>query len=110
MTDPDFLNPHVPGAKLDRGKVEPSLVIHGFARALLAVAEVGTHGAHKYTRDGWRQVEEGQYRYTNAMFRHLLEEGVGETHDEDSGLLHAAHTAWNALARLELLLREGDTP
>jgi hypothetical protein len=26
--------------------------------------------------------------------------------DPDSGLLHAAHTAWGALARLELILRE----
>ena len=26
--------------------------------------------------------------------------------DDDSGLLHAAHMAWNSLARLELLLRE----
>jgi hypothetical protein len=25
--------------------------------------------------------------------------------DEDSGFLHAAHAAWNALARLELILR-----
>jgi hypothetical protein len=36
--------------------------------------------------------------------RHLLEEAQGLECDADSNLLHAAHTAWNALARLELIL------
>jgi hypothetical protein len=40
------------------------------------------------------------------MGRHLIEEAVGHVHDKDSGLLVAAHTAWNALARLELMLKE----
>lgn len=107
MTDPDFLNPHAPGVKLDKGKNELSLVILSFARALQVVGEVGTYGARKYSRDGWRHVEDGQYRYTNAMLRHLLQEPQ-ESHDPETGLLHAAHTAWNALARLELML--DDTP
>ena len=32
-------------------------------------------------------------------------EARGELHDADTQLEHAAHAAWNALARLELLLR-----
>jgi len=36
----------------------------------------------------------------------MVKEGVGETVDKDSELLHAAHTAWNALARLELQIRK----
>lgn len=71
-----------------------------------AVAEVGTVGAAKYTPNGWVQVPDGQERYTDALLRHLLDELAGDTRDAGTGLQHAAHTAWNALARLELMLRE----
>lgn len=104
--DPNGISQHEPGAKLDMGKVEPELIQRGFARALLAVAYVGTYGATKYTRDGWQDVQDGVRRYTNAMYRHLSAEHRGEECDPDTKLLHAAHAAWNALARLELMLRE----
>ena len=104
--DPNGIDPHSAGAKLDAGKVEPELIQRGFARALLAVAEVGTYGATKYTRDGWQDVQDGVRRYTNAMYRHLSAEHRGEQCDPDTKLMHAAHAAWNALARLELMLRE----
>jgi hypothetical protein len=77
-----------------------------FPRASLAVAEISTFGAKKYAWNGWEGVEEGIERYSDAMVRHLFKEGSGEIYDPDSGLLHAAHTAWGALARLELMLRE----
>ena len=48
----------------------------------------------------------GLARYTDAMLRHHFAEAGGEELDEDSGLRHAAHRAWNALAVLELELRE----
>ena len=48
---------------------------------------------------------EGKIRYYDADWRHLLDERH-EKIDKDSGLLHAAHRAWNVLARLELILRE----
>jgi hypothetical protein len=51
-------------------------------------------------------VENGINRYTDAMLRHMLEEFSGHDHDEETELLHAAHTAWNALAILELKLRK----
>jgi hypothetical protein len=51
-------------------------------------------------------VPDGVNRYSNAMVRHLIKEGKGEFLDPDSSLPHAAHTAWGALARLELILRE----
>jgi hypothetical protein len=34
--------------------------------------------------------------------RHLLAQAAGEINDPESGLPHAAHAAWNALAVLEL--------
>ncbi len=104
-SDPTGKDPHQPGAKLDAGKVEMGLILNGMPRALLQVARVATSGANKYTRDGWLAVPDGPRRYTDAMYRHLNAEARGEVHDADTQLEHAAHAAWNALARLELLLR-----
>lgn len=77
-----------------------------FPRAIEQVAAVSTFGATKYAWKGWQDVPSGFERYSDAMVRHLIQEGKGETEDRDSRLLHAAHTAWNALARLELILRD----
>jgi hypothetical protein len=93
---------------LDYGKIRLGLVLGDFARALNAVGEVGTFGARKYSDGGWIEVPNGVERYTDALFRHLLHEHIGEHTDPDSGLLHAAHSAWNALARLDLILREAE--
>ena len=75
----------------------------GFSGALLEVAKVSTYGAHKYTPNGWKSVPDGVQRYSDAMLRHLLAESISPT-DDESGLLHAAQVAWNALARLELMI------
>lgn len=104
--DPAGLGAHEPGAKLDAGKVRAGLVLGGFARALLEVSKVGTFGAAKYSPTGWIRVEGGVDRYTDALHRHLLAEAIGEALDDQTDLLHAAHAAWNALARLDLMLRE----
>lgn len=106
VKDPYGKEAHTPGAKLDADKLQPLLVYEGFAGALELVTAVATMGAKKYTPDGWLLVPEGQRRYTNAMLRHLNAELQGCQRDDESGLPHAAHTAWNALARLELLLIE----
>lgn len=103
--DPNGKSSHEAGAKLDAGKARLGLVLLGFARALNEVGRVGTYGACKYSDDGWMQVPDGERRYTDAMLRHLLREAEGEDLDADTGLLHAAHCAWNALARLDLALR-----
>jgi hypothetical protein len=75
-----------------------------FGRALTAVGEVGTLGAKKYTRGGWLEVPDGVNRYTAAMLRHLFAEDR-EENDQELGVPHAAQVAWNALARLELMLQ-----
>lgn len=93
--------------KYDGGK--PALyrgLIDYFPRAITAVAEISTFGASKYAWKGWEGVEDGVARYSDAMVRHLAKEAQGEVLDADSGLRHAAHAAWGALARLELMLRE----
>lgn len=106
-TDPLGKNPHEPGAKLDSGK--PSVyrgLLAYFPRACLAVAEVSTVGAKKYAWKGWETVPDGFNRYSDALGRHIVYEHIDGSLDADTGLLHAAHTAWNAMARLELLLKE----
>lgn len=109
--DPYGIKQHDSGAKNDSGKPDASLLLM-FGRALLEVSAVGTFGAKKYSRGGWQHVPNGQDRYTAALLRHLFKEGR-EAVDKDIGLLHAAAVAWNALARLELILKEeesDDTP
>jgi len=104
--DPNGKQPNEAGAKLDVGKNRLGLVLCGFARALQEVGAVGTYGANKYTDNGWTEVPDGERRYTDAMLRHLMREATGEERDPDSGLRHAAHCCWNALARLDLALRK----
>ena len=71
-----------------------------------SVAALSTFGASKYAWKGWESVPDGYNRYSDALVRHLIKEGKGEVLDDDSGLSHATAVAWNALARLELMLRE----
>lgn len=104
--DPNGLDQHAPGAKLDSGKLRASLVLGAFSLALQEVCAVGTYGANKYSPNGWLSVDNGVERYTDAMLRHYLKEAQGEVLDNESGLFHAAQVAWNALARLELMLRD----
>lgn len=86
------------GLKYDYGKVRPTLVIDSMREAILAVSKVGTFGAEKYDDDNWKLVKDGEKRYRDAAYRHLLAEGC----DEESGLPHLAHAAWNLLALLQL--------
>jgi hypothetical protein len=106
----DLINKFDPPAhhdsKFDAGKNRLSLVLGDFARAIDAVGMVGTKGAQKYSDHGWLHVSNGIERYTDAMLRHLNKDHQGEFMDDELQLPHAACTAWNALARLELILRK----
>lgn len=103
--DPHGKDAHTAGAKLDHGKNRLGLVLLAFSRALQEVGKVGTYGAKKYSDNGWIEVPDGEARYTDAMLRHLFKEAAGEENDSDTGIAHAAHCAWNSLARLDLMLR-----
>lgn len=104
--DPTGKSPHEAGAKVDAGKPRPALVLGGFARALMEVTHIGTFGAMKYTDNGWMEVPNGQARYDDAKMRHWLYEKMGQPTDPDTNRTHLAHEAWNALARLDLYLRQ----
>lgn len=94
--------------KHDAGKapIDQGLLSY-FPRALEAVAFISLFGYEKYREwGGWRMLENGLARYSDAGPRHRLFEKIDD-YDAESRYLHAAHEAWNALARLELMLEDG---
>lgn len=105
--------------KMDAGKLP---VMNGvflrFPRAMQEIARVSAAGTTKYevpiTDMGYADVENGEDRYTDALGRHLLAQALeGDVNVERGGalpaegvaLLHAAQAAWDALARLEIMLK-----
>lgn len=106
--DPNGLNAKEPGSKLDSGKICVTRgCFHYFPRALRAIAELSTIGARKYSWKGWASVPDGIHRYGDALGRHELEiEDDYTRKDPDTGVLEATAVAWNACARLELILKE----
>lgn len=86
--------------KADGGKLSPLLLFEGCPRSLMLITAVLSYGAQKYEAHSWKAV--AQHRYRDAKLRHWLEElaGLGIT-DVESGLLHKAHEATNALFVLE---------
>ena len=62
---------------------------------------MASFGAAKYTRGGWRTVDNGFRRYIAAGLRHTFSRKEGEIYDSESHLLHLSHAAWNSLAALE---------
>lgn len=93
------------GTKYDSGKLRLAEMMQDFREPLSAVCKVWEFGADKYEKSNWKKVDNAIDRYTNAMLRHLLEEEIQDC-DAESYLLHAAHVAWNALARLHFILQE----
>lgn len=73
------------------------------------IAEVYTAGAAKYGDHNWENLENGYERYKGAMLRHLTEVEKGNAIDEDTGCLHIAQVAWNAIAMVHFKLKEYDT-
>lgn len=106
--DPNGIDQHAPGAKLDSGKLRPSLIVDSMSRAITGVVRVGTFGAAKYSDGGWLEVTNGIQRYRDAQLRHETKIAEGEVVDPESGLPHDFHRAWNVLAQIELKARRGD--
>jgi hypothetical protein len=115
--DPGGKKASDPGAKLDAGKVRPALVMRGFAHAFWEISRVGTCGAAKYSELGFLDVEDGENRYEDAQMRHMLMRMIDGPTDKEltafatelgigTDVLHLACEAWNAMAKLELHMRE----
>lgn len=91
------------GIKFDGGKPRLAEMIQDFAVPLRELCKVWEFGALKYGKSNWKELDNGEERYTNAMLRHLLEE---HPFDEETNFLHAAHIAFNALARLHFIVEK----
>ena len=81
------------GCKNDIGKVRTDLLP---IKALMGVADVLTYGAGKYKDRNW---EKGLNfsRVYGALLRHLFAWWDSEDYDPESGKLHLAHVATNAM-------------
>lgn len=101
-------NAGIAGARKDDAGKAPIYrgVLAYFPDAVACVASVSAFGASKYAWNGWLHVPDGIGRYSDGLVRHLTQEGAGEVLDAESGLRHAGHVAWNALARLQLMINE----
>lgn len=93
------------GKKNDRidGKVRMELLPFP---ELQEVARVLTAGAKKYGANNWQNLDDGYNRYLGAMLRHLTEVEKGIEIDADTGCLHIAQVACNALFMLHFKLQE----
>ncbi|KKL85283.1 hypothetical protein LCGC14_1956270 [marine sediment metagenome] len=81
-----------------------------FPRALREIAKVSVFGAGKHEVPmgdmSYTDVPDAENVYQNAEARHMLAEAIeGPRNYEDGDLLHKAQKAWNALADLEVFLR-----
>lgn len=95
------------GKKYDTGKPMVGTLARVFPNALMAIGECIEFGTHKYPDpNNWKKVEGAKTRYLDSLMRHLLKHYMGITGDEETGLPHLAHAAWNALAILELELMD----
>jgi hypothetical protein len=94
------------GKKYSEGKAPMGILLKQFRLALQAVAMRSKKGHEKYkeTDQDWmnfKRVPDAIEEYTNGTARHLAYIG-----DDETELGHEAATAWNALARLQLILEK----
>lgn len=68
--------------------------------AIEQLAKVFTVGARKYSDNNWIQKPMAWSRIVASLYRHLNAFQQGEDIDPETGLSHAAHVAWNAMALL----------
>jgi hypothetical protein len=95
------------GTKYDEGKARLGEMIMDFKKPLLEICRVWEFGANKYSKSNWKKVENAEERYTNALARHFAAE-MDETVDGETKMHHAIHVAWNAVARLYFIMKDGE--
>ena len=100
------------GKKYSQNKPKVGMLFSQMSRALNAIALAATHGNEKYSNEefwdeNFTSVPNAFKQYSDGLGRHLLLESQEEL-DKDSKMPHEVHVAWNALARLEIKLRENE--
>jgi hypothetical protein len=90
--------------KNDKNQME--LVDTGFPNALMVLGEVMTWAAKNkgYLPNDWKDIPNPNMSLLGAASRHRNKRLKGEEFDDESGLPHLAHEAFNVLAQLELLM------
>lgn len=95
------------GVKTNSLKPQMSLLFKQFPKALESIVMCSQYGHEKYKETdkdylNYTRVDGGSKTYADAGLRHRLQQG----NDLESGLPHQFHVAWNALAELELWIKE----
>jgi hypothetical protein len=72
--------------------------------AMIELAKVYAHGCKKYAPRNWEKGLSFDNVY-GSLQRHAVAWYLGEDNDQDSGLMHMAQVAWNALALVAFQLR-----
>lgn len=90
------------GLRYDEGKPPMDLLPPD---ALISLAQVYAFGAKKYAPHSWAKGMRWG-RVFGSLMRHLLAFWSGEDFDEESGLPHVDHIAWNAIT-LSAYFRRG---
>jgi len=65
------------------------------------IAKVYTYGTIKYDDDNWWKGLKWKKDVLGCIFRHVWKWVRGEKLDDESGLHHLAHAAWNCIALME---------
>lgn len=65
--------------------------------AIEKIVDILTYGADKYEAYSWQKLDDFENRYFAALMRHIVAHREGEKFDKESGKLHIAHVATNAL-------------
>ena len=92
--------------KRKNGKLKAELLETGFPNAMMALAEVMTWAADYkgYLPNDWKDIPDAKNSLLAAACRHRLKRLKGEEFDDESGLPHLYHEAFNVMAQLELLI------
>jgi len=84
--------------------------IQRFPRAMEAVAALSRDGCKKHDvpegDTSFTEIENAPDVLREALVRHLVKEAKGEFIDPEWNYMHAVHEAWNAMGRLETLLKK----
>lgn len=92
--------------KRKNGKIKTELLETGFPNAMMALAEVMTWAADYkgYQPNDWKDIPDAKNSLLAAACRHRLKRLKCEHCDDESGLPHLYHEAFNVMAQLELLI------
>jgi len=84
--------------RFSEGKIRHDLIAPW---ALDQIAKVYTYGTIKYDDDNWWKGMKWKKAVFGCILRHVWKWFRGEQNDDESGLHHLAHAAWNCMTLME---------